>query len=415
MNDVRTLIVGAGQAGLALSRYLTRMGHRHVLIERGRIGERWRSERWDSMALLTPNWMSRLPGSAPHPDPDGFSGKDDFAAYLDRYARSFRAPVRERVSVLDVSEERAGDGFRVRTDSGDWHAGNVVVASGYADEPLVPAVAAAAPRWLLQLHSSGYRSVAQLPPGGVLVVGAGPSGQQIAAELRRAGRDVVIAVGRHARMPRRYRGRDVWRWFAANGSLDQTLDDVPRERGASRSPSLVLTGARGGEELDLAVLTEAGVVVTGRLRGWSGRHALFAGDLAASVEESEQRMRRVLAKIDRNVEATDDRDVSSAEPVAPVTLHRAPPMLDLAEAEIATVIWATGYRRSYPWLSVDTFGEDGEISHSRGITAVPGLYALGLRFQHRRSSHFIAGVGEDARFLAQHIAAAPAARVAAAG
>jgi len=414
VHDVRTLIVGAGQAGLALSRYLTRMGHRHVLLERGRIGERWRSERWDSMALLTPNWMSRLPGSAPHPDPDGFTGRDAFAAYLDAYARSFDAPVHEDVSVLDVSAAHPGQGFRVHTDSGDWRAGNVVVASGYADEPRVPAPAAAAPRRLVQLHSSEYRSVGQLPAGGVLVVGAGPSGQQIAVELSRAGRRVVIAVGRHARMPRRYRGRDIWRWFAANGSLDQTLADVPRERGPAASPSLALSGARGGEQLDLGVLAEAGVLVTGRLRGWSGRHALFADDLAAAAEESDQRMRRVLAKIDRHIEARGDRDVQSAQSVPRVALPPSPQTLDLAEAGISTVIWATGYRRSYPWLSVPVLG-DGEIQHIRGVTEVPGLYALGLRFQHRRSSHVIAGVGEDARFLAQQIVAGSDARLAAAG
>ena len=414
MNDVRTLIVGAGQAGLALSRYLTRMGHQHVLLERGRIGERWRSERWESMALLTPNWMSRLPGSSPDADPDGFTGKDDFVAYLDSYARAFGAPVRQGVSVLDVSE--AGGGFLVRTDAGDWGADNVVIASGYADEPRVPAVAAAAPPGLLQLHSGGYRAPGQLPAGGVLVVGAGPSGQQIALDLRRAGRPVVIAVGRHARMPRRYRGRDIWRWLEANGSLDQSLEEVPRERGPSHSPSLALSGACGGEQLDLAVLAAAGVVVTGRLRGWSGRHALFADDLVASVEDAEMRMRRVLAKIDRHIEAAGDRCAAPAELIPSVEPAPPPEMVDLAAAGISTVIWATGYRRSYPWLSVDVFGGDGEIAHHRGITEVPGLYALGLRFQHRRSSHFIAGVGEDARFLAGQILAGSAgARAAAAG
>jgi putative flavoprotein involved in K+ transport len=250
----------------------------------------------------------------------------------------------------------------------------------------------------------------------VLVLGAGPSGQQIAMELRRAGRPVVIAVGRHARMPRRYRGRDIWHWFDANGSLDQTLADVPRERGPFGSPSLALSGACGGEQLDLAVLAAAGVVVTGRLRGWSGRHALFAANLAASVEESEQRMRRVLAKIDRHIEASGGRGAPPSESIPPVELPHPPEMVDLAAAGISAVVWATGYRRSYPWLSVDALGEDGEIAHRRGITDVPGLYALGLRFQHRRSSHFIAGVGEDARYLATQILARGAdTRAAAAG
>jgi putative flavoprotein involved in K+ transport len=400
MRTTDTVIIGAGQAGLALSRSLTSAGHEHVLIERGRIGERWRSERWESLSLLTPNWLNELPCSTPHADPDGFLSRSAFVDYLESYARSFSAPVKEGVSVLEVA--RARRGFRVATDAGLWSAGSVVLATGYADEPLVPAVAAAAPASLFQLHSSGYRSPAQLPPGGVLVVGAGPTGQQLAAELRRSGRGVVLAVGRHAWMPRRYRGQDIWHWLAATGSLDETIDDVPHERDASKSPSLTLSGANGGEQLDLAVLAALGVVVTGRLKGFSGRHALFADDLAATVEQADERMRRVLAKIDRHIALRSGGEIE-AERIPEVRLPPGLRELDLHEAGVSTVIWATGYRRSYPWLSVDVRGDDGEIAHRRGVTAASGLYALGLRFQHRRKSHFIGGVGEDARYVAARI------------
>ncbi|MGE5273591.1 MAG: flavin-containing monooxygenase [Verrucomicrobiota bacterium] len=400
-----TVIVGAGQAGLALSHYLSRVRLEHVVLDRGRIGERWRSERWESLRLLTPNWLNRLPGSAPHADRNGFLGGSAFATYLEDYARSFSAPVREGVSVLEVARGRHG--FAVGTDSGTWRAKNVVIATGYADEPRLPAAAAAAPGRILQLHSSRYRSADRLPPGGVLIVGSGPSGQQLAAELRRSGRDVTLAAGRHARSPRRYRGRDVWSWFAETGRLDQTLEDVPHERDPASSPSLVLSGANGGEHLDLSMLAALGVVVAGRLKGFTGRYALFADDLEPTVREADERMSRMLARIDGRVAGSRTVDPPAAEPVPAQTLPRGPRMLDLERTNISTLIWATGYRRSYSWLNVDVLDDDGEVAHDRGVTAVPGLYALGLRFQHRRSSHFIGGVGHDACFLAARLLTPP--------
>ena len=407
METTGTVIVGAGQAGLALSHFLSRARLQHVVLDRGRIGERWRSERWESLRLLTPNWLNRLPGSAPHADRDGFLGGAAFATYLEDYARSFSAPVREEVSVLEVA--RGKHGFVVDTDSGAWRAKNVVVATGYADEPRVPAIAAAAPGRIVQLHSSRYRSADRLPPGGVLIVGSGPSGQQLAAELRRSGRDVTIAVGRHARSPRRYRGRDIWDWFARTGRLDQTLADVPHERDPALSPSLVLSGANGGVDLDLATLSALGVVVAGRLRGFSGRHALFADDLEPTVREADEKMARMLDRIDRRA-ARIGGDPPAAGPIPAQRLPRGPRVLDLERAGISTLIWATGYRRSYPWLDVDVLGAGGEIANHRGVTAVPGLYVLGLRFQHRRSSHFIGGVGDDARFLAARMLSSAARR-----
>jgi putative flavoprotein involved in K+ transport len=216
---------------------------------------------------------------------------------------------------------------------------------------------------------------------------------------------VVLAVGRHARMPRRYRGRDIWHWLTELGMLEHTLADVPHERDASRSPSLALSGADGGEHLDLTSLAAAGVVVTGRLRGFSGRHALFGDDLRTTVEESDRRMRRLLEKIDSHIDARRGSEPAAAEPIPPVTLPPGQRVVDLEAEGISTVIWATGYRRSYPWLDIDVLGEDGEIAQTCGVTAVSGLYTLGLRFQHRRKSHFIGGVSDDARFLAAEILA----------
>ncbi len=400
MPTTGTIIVGAGQAGLALSRYLASAAHPHVLLERGRIGERWRSERWDSLTLLTPNWLNALPGSAAHATPQGFLSRDALVAYLESYAGSFAAPVVEGTTVLSIG--RDGDGFRVETGGGTWAADNVVVATGDCDLPRLPPLAASVPTRITQLHSSAYRTPDGLPDGGVLVVGAGPTGQQLALELRRTGRAVVVAVGRHGRSLRHYRGRDIFEWLALIGDLDQTVDDVPDLQAAKQSPSLPLSGANGGEQIDLGVLHEAGVVIAGRLEGLSDRRALFAGDLARSLNDADSRMRRLLSRIDSHVSSDSTPD---AEAVPAIELDESPSCVDLRRLGISTVIWATGYRRAYPWLHVPVVGADGEIVHRRGVTGVPGLYALGLRFQYRRNSHFVGGVGKDARFLATHILA----------
>jgi putative flavoprotein involved in K+ transport len=402
MRSTQTAVIGAGQAGLALSRHLTDAGHDHVLLERGRIGERWRSERWDSLVLLTPNWLNRLPGSLEHDDPDGFLARQELVAYLDAYAASFGAAVQEDVTVEVV--EQTGSGFRIGTDRGAWLAANVVVATGDAADPLLPTEAAATPAGILQLHSSCYRSPDTLPDGGVLVVGAGPSGQQIALELVRAGRQVVLAVGRHARMRRQYLERDIWWWLDAIGNLDDKIDEVPAPEASRRSPSLSLTGANGGEELDLGHLSDLGVVVAGRLRTFDGNQAVFADDLGSQVADSDRRLRRVLGRIDRHVaQVTGTSAAEEVEPVPELTLPQGPGRMNLPAERLGTVIWATGYRRSYPWLHVPVFDEAGEIVHRRGVTRIPGVFVLGLRFQHRRKSHFIGGVGEDAAFLAEVI------------
>ena len=385
-----TVIVGAGQAGLSLSRYLAAARRPHVVLDRGRVGERWRSERWDSLTLLTPNWLNRLDGAPPHDDEHGFLGREAFVRYLERYAA--HAPVREHVGVRRVERER-GDGFCVVTDAGTWHARNVVVATGDSADPYVPSLAVTleGPR---QIHSVEYRNPVALRPGGVLIVGAGPTGQQLAAELRRTGRRVLLAVGAHGRMVRSYRGRDIWCWLKELGDLDQRREDRPDD--AARPRSLTVTGANGGEQLDLAVLHDLGVTLTGRLERFDGSVARFADDLDANVADAERRLDRVLDRIDAQF---PDRPHKPDRPER-VSLPEAPAAVDLAGAGMSTVIWATGYRRRYPWLDVDVFDESGEIEQRDGVTPVPGLYVLGRNFQSRRSSHFIGGVGRDAAAIA---------------
>jgi putative flavoprotein involved in K+ transport len=262
-----------------------------------------------------------------------------------------------------------------------------------------------------QLHSARYRRPGELPDGWVLVVGAGPSGQQIAAELRRAGREVVLAVGRHARMPRRYRGRDIFDWLAESGQLDVGASEVPDLAAARRAASFPVSGAGGGESLGLDRLAGLGVAITGRLLGFAGRHALFAADnLDREVAEADRRMRRVLARIDAHIESREGR-LAAPGPSLPLPaehppafeLPPGPSRLDLG-AGVRTILWATGYGRSYPWLEVPVLDDAGELVHCEGVTAAPGLFALGLRFQRTRRSHFLGGVGADAAFIAAEIA-----------
>jgi len=415
MTTVDTLIIGAGQAGLALSRLLAEAGHDHVVIERGVVGERWRSERWDSLALLTPNWANRLPLDEAPRDPDAYMSRAGFVAALERYAHSFGAPLRERTTVTSV--ERSGGGFRVGTDRGDWEARNVVLATGDGAVPAVPWFAPSAPAAVEQLHASRYRAPEVLKPGGVLVVGSGPSGHQIADELARAGRHVVLAVGRHMRVVRRYRGRDIWTWLDALGDLSRSrpADELSARRNRP-VPALPLDGRRGGRTLDLGVLGASGVRITGRLEGFAGAHALLGTALAANIADAEARLTHLLRRIDDHIAARPDAHAfPPAERIAPVRVPRTPRAIDLAAQGISTIVWATGYRPHFPWLRIPgVMADEGGVRHERGRTAAPGLYVLGMRWQSRMTSHSIGGVGHDAAEIAAEIAAGGAALRAAA-
>lgn len=394
-----TIIIGAGQAGLALSRYLSEADVDHVVLERGRLAERWRSERWDSLRMLTPNWMTRLPGrGAQVDDPDGFMSKDELVEMLETYAASFDAPLREGTEVTRV--EQAAAGFSVTTSGGVMTARNVVLATGQCGRPAIPEFSRRIDRGIEQLHASRYRNPTEMAPGGVLVVGAGASGLQIAAELRAAGRDVVLSCGRHARAVRRYRDRDLWWWLDQIGSLDQTVDEVGDIEAARRTPSLGLTGAGG--DIDLGLLQRQGVRIAGRVVDADVHRVEFGSNLVDDTAEADRRLARLLDRFDDFAE-TAGIDGQLAAPYRSVPVRIEEPIsgrFDLVSEGIGSVIWATGYRQSFPWLAVPVLDSRGEIVHRRGVTEVAGLYVLGLRFQWRRGSHFVDGVGKDAEYIA---------------
>lgn len=404
MRRTDVVVIGGGQAGLAMSHCLGQRGIEHVVLERGRVGERWRSERWDSLRLLTPRWQSRLPGwSYRGADPEGFMSRREVIRYLEGYARSFAAPVEQGVTVEAV--ERAGAGYEVSTDRAIWRAAAVVIATGQSDRPSVPPFAAALSRDLVQVVPAGYRRSSQLPPGGVLVVGASATGIQLAGEIHASGRPVVLAAGRHLRMPRRYRGRDIMWWLDAAGILDETAAEVRDPEAARRQPSMQLVGRPDHRSVDLAVLHAAGVRVVGRAVGVDGGRVLLGNDLAASVAAAEARLQRLLGRIDAYARGAGlAAQVRAPDPIPPVRLPAAPASLALRAEGIRTVLWATGYRRSYPWLKLPVLDERGEIRHLGGITSEPGLYVLGLQFLRRRNSSFLDGVGADARDLTDHLA-----------
>ena len=401
MKRTDTIIIGGGQAGIAMSRTLADRGVDHVVLERGRVAERWRSERWDSLHLLTPRWQSRLPGwSYRGPDPEGFMTKQEVINYLDDYARSFAAPIHTGVTVDAVECDPAG--YRVQTNTGVWRAPNVVIATGHSDRPNVPPMAAALAPGIAQIVPSRYRRAEWLREGGVLIVGASATGIQLAAEIARSGRPVTLAVGRHTRLPRNYRGRDILAWFDAMGVLTETVDDAWDIAASRRQPSLQLIGSDDHRSLDLAVLQEQGIRVVGRMIGAFNWRAYLADDLAASIDRAEMKMHEQLDRVDRHI-AGSGTGAAPAERPARVPVPNAPRMIDLAAEGIRTVIWATGYHRAYPWLRVPVLNGRGEINHEGGITRKPGLYALGLNFMRRRNSSFLDGVGADAAELSDHI------------
>lgn len=404
MRRIETVIVGGGQAGLALSRCLADRGREHVVLERGRIAERWRSQRWSSLRLLTPNWMTRLPGHRYRgADPDGFLRRDEVVDLLEGYARSFAAPVVEETTVRSVA--RHGADWRVVTDGDTWRAANVAIATGHCDLPRVPPQAAGLAPTIAQVTPTTYRRPAELPPGGVLVVGASATGVQLADELRRAGRRVTLAVGHHHRLPRRYRGRDVMAWLDRLGILDRSIAEVSDPAAARRESSLQLVGRPGGESLDLAILAAAGVRLAGRLQGIDGTRVRFAPDLRQVTAEADDRLAVLLGRIDRHIAShgLDERFPAQDPPARLALGDDGPPELDLRREGIGTVLWATGFRREYPWLHADVLDARGEIVHRRGATPLPGLYVFGLQFLTRRRSSFLDGVGRDAEEIAERI------------
>lgn len=403
---VTVVVIGAGHAGLAMGHHLARRGIDHVLLERGEVANAWRHERWDSLHLLTPNWQCRLPGQAyAGPDPDGYMGMPELIAFLDAYARQLTSPIHTDTRVRAVRAD--DDGYRVETDRGMWHCRAVVIATGACQLPLVPALAEALPPWITSLTPLAYRRPDRLPPGGVLVVGASASGVQLADELQRSGRPVTLAVGEHLRLPRRYRGRDIEWWLDAAGLLDQRFDEVEDIARARRLPSPQLVGGPAPRDLDLNTLSTKGVRLVGRLAGLAGTRLQFAGSLAMHCTSADLKLGRLLDNLDAWALAHGWHEALPAPERPPPTRLPARPCLglDLADGEIQTVLWATGFRPDFSWLRVPVFDAKGRLKHHGGVVAAPGLYVMGLPFLRRRKSGSLYGADDDARELGDHLAA----------
>ncbi len=405
MNSVDTVVIGAGHAGLAVSHLLTRAGRDHVVLDRGRIAERWRSERWDSLRLLTPRWMTRLPGwQYSGPDQQGFMPAQELVQHLERYAEQF--PLELGDEVCDVSA--VGDGYRVATAGRSWQARHVVIATGPTGRPNLPATIERLDPNIHLMTSSQYRNPHEIPSGGVLVVGASASGVQIADELVRSGRRVVLAAGGHSRMPRQYRGMDIFWWLEQTGRLARTIDAVPDADAARRETSLQLVGRKPsdprGPDVDLLSLQTAGVEVVGRLDRVNRYKVELRNDLATSTAHADDRMNRFLDAVDRYVDANHlTAEVDAATRPSPMSVHRTPNRINLRSEGIRTVLLATGFRPHHPWLHVPVIGEGGEIRQARGVTPAPGLYVVGQRFQHRRDATFIDGARHDAQHIVSHM------------
>ncbi len=404
MNYATTVIIGAGQSGLAMSRQLTVRAIDHVLLERGDVANSWSTERWDTLRLLTPNWQSRLPGYAYQgDDPDGYMTMPEVVAYLQRYAAVSRAPVQRRTQVNRIRPSDGG--YEVMTNQGPWRCRALVLASGACNVATVPALAAGLPKTITSLTPMVYRRPAALPDGGVMVVGGSASGVQIAREIRASGRRVILAVGEHVRVPRIYRGRDIKWWMDAIGMMDVRYDEIDDLERARRLPSLQLIGTPERETIDLNGLRSAGVEIVGRLVGIRDDKAQFSGALANLCALADLKMDRLLAAIDHWIDRySAEADLPPPCRYEPADLGTQTPLeLDLVNSGIRTVIWATGYRPDYSWLDVPVFDRKGRIRHEGGVVAAPGMYVMGLPFLRRRKSSFIDGAADDAAELADHL------------
>jgi putative flavoprotein involved in K+ transport len=408
---VAAVIIGAGHAGLAMSRCLSERSIDHVILERGQVANSWRHERWDSLRLLTPNWQCRLPGLRyAGPDPDGFMTMPEVIDFIEGYSQRLTAPVHTWTAVTHVRPIQ--DGYLVTTDRGDWRCRAVVIASGAFALPTVPAMAGALPDAVASITARDYRNPEQLADGGVLVVGASATGLQLADEIHRAGRPVTLAVGEHVRMPRLYRGLDIQWWMDATGVLDQRFDEVDDIARARRVPSPQLAGTPDRRTLDLNALSDRGVRLVGRLAGVRDHTLQFSGALRNHCALADLKLSRLLDGFDAweraraKVDKVDKvHDVGAPERFAPTRVDAATPLtLDLSKGEVRSVVWATGFKPDYSWLDLPVFDARGRIRHDGGVVAgARGLYVMGLSFLRRRKSSFIHGAEDDARELSDHL------------
>jgi len=404
VEKVDTLVIGGGQAGLAMSEHLGKQGVPHLIVERQRIAERWRSERWDSLVANGPAWHDRFPGMTfAGIDRASFASKDAIVTYFEAYAAQIAAPIRCGVEVKALRKKRDGSGFSAETSQGVIEATNVVAATGPFQRPIIPAVVPASAA-IVQIHSATYRNPRQLPEGAVLVVGAGSSGAQIADELLRAGRQVYLSIGPHDRPPRRYRGKDFVWWLGVLGQWDAEAAAPGMEH-----VTIAVSGAQGGQTVNFRRLAARGMTLLGRAESYEDGTMRFAPDLARNIARGDANYLSVLDAADAYVakQGLGLPEEPEARQLDPDPDCLANPVLgvDLAKAGITSIVWATGYALDFGWMKLDAFDEKGRPLHQRGVSSVPGLYFLGLAWLSRRASPFIWGVWHDAEYLADHIAA----------
>lgn len=404
MKEIDTLIIGAGQAGLAISYLLTQADHEHVILEKDRIASSWRQGRWDSFTLVTPNWQINLPGK-PYQgdDPEGFLPREAVIEYLEDYAEMFGAPVRQGVEVQSIETAPVDNGFLVGTNQGEYRANQVVVAAGTFQRPNIPECSHRLSSRLNQLHSSDYRNPNQIEQGAVMVVGSGQSGCQIAEELHRAGREVYLATSKVGRLPRRYRGVDTMKWMVDLGIIDRTVEDLdsPAERFA---PNPHVSGKDGGHTINLHRLSQQGVHLLGRVADGKDWTLQIAPDLKENLEFADQFAAELKTGVDNYAEKAG-LDLPEPEPAETQAGYQVPirTELDLKAAGINTIIWATGYDFDFSWVDFDIFDQYGYPIQDRGVTPEPGLYFLGLHWLHTIKSGLFLGVGEDAARVAEDI------------
>jgi len=402
--QVTTVVVGAGHAGLAASRCLTERSIDHVVLERGEVANSWRRERWDSLRLLTPNWQSRLPGYCyDGADPDGFMTMSEVIAFIARFASVANAPVRTQTTVTSV--RRTDAGYEVATATGHLRCRSVMLASGACNVSSVPPLRQGVPASIECVTPFEYRNPTQLPDGGVLIVGASATGVQLADEIHHSGRPVTLAVGEHVRLPRTYRDRDVLWWMDASAVWNQRYDEIDDLTRARRLPSPQLVGTPERRTLDLNALGAAGVEIVGRLAAVRDGRAQFSGGLRNQFALADLKMNRLLDTFDEWArDRGRDGEVGSHERFEPTRAPSAPRLqLDLRSGEIRSIVWATGFRPDYSWLDVPVLDRKGNLRHDGGVVDAPGLYALGLPVLRRRKSSFIHGVEDDARELVEHL------------
>jgi len=406
MKRMETVVIGAGQCGLAMSACLLDAGREHIVLERGQVAQAWR-ERWDSLTLLSPNWFTRLPKYAySGDDPNGFIGRDEIVQFFADYASTLKAPVECGFDVARVNPAKGSNRIIVRgADGTTFDADNVVVAIGGYHKAKVPPVSELLPRTVLHVHSSHYRNPTQLPAGAVLVVGAGASGQQIAEELMRSGRTVYISVGAHNKLPRRYRGHDAIWWMEQLGTFDATVGSLPSLKEAMRRPSVSLTGVGGGYDLDLRDLEREGMILLGHITGAEDSCLRLAPDLGASLAAGEKVYVSFVESIDQYIERNGLRVDPSDARLQGVdgSVRKDITTLDVAQAGISSIVWATGFRCEFDWIRSPSIAPGCDPVHVRGVSTQPGLFFLGLRWLHTRRSNFIDGAGADAAYVKDQI------------